>query len=726
VQLNTYEWLLVRQLLKNFLRDDGRFLVDVGGVGLAKAREQFRDLDDRLYQLEAIRILATRLQDHPPPGIDYGPRRQWTDYALIKNEISKQKRHIPVRHLIRRAAGALQTMKPVWLMSPLSVAQYVPPGTASFDLVVIDEASQMRPEYAVGAIARGKQVVVVGDTKQLPPTDFFEVKGVDQEDDEDYDVDTESILDLALTRFNTARRLKWHYRSQHASLIAFSNREFYDRDLVVFPNPVTRDDLLGVKHIFVGGTYGNRVNEKEAQAVIEAAVGLIYARPELSIGIATMNSDQRDLIFREFERILEDDDKVRSYYESCEKTIEPIFIKNLENVQGDERDVIIISTLYGPEPGKTTVAQRFGPINSANGHRRLNVLFTRAKMSTMIFTSLKPSDIVVNETSSRGLRALKSYLEYAAGGAIVDDPLGGEPDSDFELFVADHLRSAGYEVVHQVGVEGFRIDLGVKHPSYPIGFIAGIECDGATYHSGLTVRDRDRIRQDILEGLGWRIYRVWSTDWFNDRNRETEHLLSWLEKHREKAAARFEIHQQAVRASTVTIPPERPKSAEPTHAISAKRRKERSAPRRATTRVHKTSFAEAAPLREVAPEAGTAAAQGHFALLARIPSKNEPPVAVRRAPEGRKRTLGDIDYYEIMPGYFEIWIEDRAIGDVQRLSTGPVQAARLHGSRLVAPRPQYRASVYDTTETLNYEDIYVAIRDVVRRAKERMLKGGVA
>ena len=223
-----------------------------------------------------------------------------------------------------------------------------------------------------------------------------------------------SILDLALARLSQVRRLRWHYRSQHASLITFSNRTFYDRDLVVFPNAVTEDPVLGVKHTFVeGANYAAGINRKEAEAVLEAAVGLIYAHPDLSLGIATMNVDQRDLIFTEFERIADSDATVRAYVEHHEHTIEPFFVKNLENVQGDERDIILVSTLYGTPPGGGPVVQRFGPINSATGHRRLNVLFTRAKRSTMIFTSLHPSDIRVGEQSSAGLRAIWSMRRAA-------------------------------------------------------------------------------------------------------------------------------------------------------------------------------------------------------------------------------------------------------------------------------------------------------------------------
>ncbi len=688
---DAYELLVVEGLLKQFLQADGGSIQEIGGATLTRAQEQFRELDAELYRLEAERIVGKRLNDTIPGGIDYGPVAGWTEHALIKRELRKQN-HIPLRQLIARAPAALQAMKPVWLMSPLSVAQYLVPGAASFDMVIIDEASQMKPEFAVGSIARAAQIIVVGDPKQLPPTDFFQAKAPDQDSDDQEeadDADIESILDLALARLDHVRRLRWHYRSRHASLIAFSNRTFYDRELVVFPNPAANDDLLGVKHVYVGGSYENRMNEREAEAVIDKACSLIYARPELSIGIVTMNSAQRDLIFSAFERIVEDDAEVREYVEKREKTIEPFFIKNLENVQGDERDIIIISTLWGPAPEARKVVQRFWPINSKTGHRRLNVLLTRAKRATIVVTSLKPTDIVLNATSSRGVRALRGFLDYAAGGAVVDDAAGGEPDSDFEEFVADRLRAAGYSVVPQVGVEGFRIDLGVKHPDYPGSFIAGIECDGARYHSGLTVRDRDRIRQDVLEGLGWRIYRVWSTDWFNDDDHETERLLHWLDEQQQAAAAAYAAAQEP--ASEASSGPYSDASSEP----------------HAETRPHPGAEPEmqAAKSADKHPPASTSADAG--VVGGSLRRRDGVPSTV--TPEGRRHRVDDIDFYEPWPGHYDVWISGQKVGEVERMKTGLPPSHALS-------RPQYQATFCASDEWLNYENIYDAVRAVARTA----------
>jgi very-short-patch-repair endonuclease len=672
---DAFELALIRTLLQKLFKADGALLERLGGAQLADASDRFVELDKQIEELEATRIVAERLADEPPPGNGTGARTTWTDQCLVENECSKIKRHIPIRDLVTRAHAALQVLKPVWLMSPTSVAQFVPPGTAEFDLVIVDEASQMTPEMAVGALARAGQVVIVGDPKQLPPSNFFKnrAEGIDDDDEDDgLDVESESILDLAFSRLDNRRRLKWHYRSQHASLIQFSNRQFYDGELVIFPSPVTSDDFLGVKSTFVGGAYEGRVNVKEAEAVIEALVGLIYARPELTFGVVAMNLQQRELIFQEFERIKTQNRVVAAYVEAREGTVDELFIKNLENVQGDERDIILVSTVYGPPPGGGRVLQRFGLFNRKDGHRRLNVLVTRARMATLLYTSLRPNDVVITETSSQGVRSLREYLGYAEGAAFVDHDEGGEADSDFEEFVADRIRAFGYEVVPQVGVEGFRIDLGVKHSAYPTGYLAGVECDGATYHSALSVRDRDRIRQEVLERLGWRIYRIWSTDWFNDPERETTKLLAWLERLREKAEATFAGRQHAADASKGAESLEQPPETVPV--------------------VAETPAPKPSPVPESSPVAAAA-----------------PPVPV--GPSGKHHVVDGIDFYEEMPGFFEVWIDAEARGSVERVSTA-MRSANVYGSSFKVEKPQFRVTQYWDEASSVSDDIYAAVRRI--------------
>ena len=498
-------------------------------------RETFRQLDKELLQVQRAE-LAERLFAAPVPwGVGTGPKKTWTDGALLNNELAKDGRQLPVRELIQRAYRAIQALKPCWMMSPASIAQYVPPGTAEFDLVVIDEASQVRPEEALGAIARGRQLVVVGDPQQLPPTDFF--RRLDDHDEESDDpdedhVDSESILDLALRTFHPVRRLRWHYRSRHEDLIAFSNKEFYDSSLIIFPSARSKDAKLGVHYVFVNGFYmpRQRVNPVEAQRIADAAIEFMIKHPDRSLGIVCINRAQTELVQEEIYRRLAATPKAEEYRLRWEDTLEPFFIKNLENVQGDQRDVIFISTVYGPDPETRRVAQRFGPINSPHGHRRLNVLFTRAKELVVVFSSLKPEDIIADERSHRGVHVLRAYLAFARSGLppATGKSTSREPDSDFEIFVAERLRTHGYQVVPQVGVNGYFVDIGVLDPDDPSRFLAGIECDGAMYHSAKSARDRDRLRQEQLEAQGWNIYRIWSVDWFSDPDREIHKLLTYL------------------------------------------------------------------------------------------------------------------------------------------------------------------------------------------------------
>ncbi len=491
-------------------------------------RQQFRSLDRKLSSLRQQKIafdLSRRIRDR---GSDKGPRGEWTGMMLVRNEALKQKRHVPIRDLLNRAGQSIQQLMPCFMMSPLSVAQYLQPGGLTFDIVIMDEASQLRPEDAVGAIRRGRQVVIVGDPKQLPPTNFF-MSAEDQFDDEGpaTAADEQSILDVALGVLRPARRLKWHYRSRDASLIAFSNEEFYDNQLVVFPAPYHAHADFGVSYERVeGGCYRSGVNPPEAQFVARRVLEYVGRQPDRSLGVVTLNSRQAEVLTLEIDRLEAEDAVFHEWRMKRETSLEPFFVKNLENVQGDERDTIFISTVYGKDEAGNFY-QRFGPITMDGGHRRLNVLFTRAKFQTVVFSSMDPGDIRTSETSSRGLHALKGFLNFARDGVLSSAQETGRPaDSAFEVSVAEVLRDAGYEVEVQVGVVGYFIDMAVRHPHKKGEFVLGIECDGATYHSTKSARDRDRLRQENLERLKWRIHRIWSLDWFRHPKRQSERLLT--------------------------------------------------------------------------------------------------------------------------------------------------------------------------------------------------------
>jgi very-short-patch-repair endonuclease/DNA polymerase III delta prime subunit len=524
-----FEYVIYRSIASKIYSRNHQLLSSTRGLGLEQARAQIKKLDNEILALQQQQLGNMLNKARPFHGIGSGKRSGWTEGALIRNEINKQRGHISIRSLMERAGLSIQKIKPCFLMSPLTVAQYLDPKKITFDLVIIDEASQMRPENALGGVARAKQIVVVGDQQQLPPTSFFQSVGTDSDEDEE-DFTSEAIMDMALSSFRPSRILNRHYRSKHESLIAFSNYHFYDNSLVLFPSPVKNPDELGIRLQYIGGCYVAKSNMDEVQAIVKAALNFMQKYPNRSLGIATMNQVQKDLIELEMDRAFIEHLHAYEYREKWKSTLESFFVKNLENVQGDERDAIFISTVYGPDKNGA-VMQRFGPINGINGHRRLNVLFTRAKKNMVVFTSLKPEDIKISDNSSRGVKVLKNFLIYTYTRAIdMAEANNQDPDSDFEIFVKEKLESIGCEVHTQVGVAGYRIDLGVKHQKYPYGYLLGIECDGATYHSSKSARERDVIRQEVLEGLGWRIYRIWSTDWFYNSAKEFEKLKAYIEK----------------------------------------------------------------------------------------------------------------------------------------------------------------------------------------------------
>ena len=465
--------------------------------------------------------------------------------GFIRGEIGKKKSHAPIRKLISQAGEAVQRIKPVLMMSPISVAQFLPPASIEFDLLLIDEASQVRPEDALGAISRAKQIVVVGDQKQLPPSSFFDRMSDGEAQDGEDDLadllegvarvgDMESILTLCEARGVPTRMLEWHYRSRDPSLIQVSNREFYEDRLILPPSPLQGDANYGLKFNRVQGLYdrgGKRDNRIEAEALVKRVAEHARTSSDLSLGVVTFSFAQRNLITELLEFHRRKDPVLDSFLR--EGGLEDVFVKNIENVQGDERDIIFVSVGYGPstQGGKPTMS--FGPVNNEGGERRLNVLFTRARMRCEIFCSFEPGDMDLSKSRLEGPRVLKRFLDFAKTGVIEDRiATGAEPDSPLEADIAAEIRKLGFLADHQVGTAGFLIDLGVRHPDRPGAFILAVECDGATYHSALWARERDRLRQDVLEHLGWKFHRIWSTDWFYRRAAEIERLKSALEEAR--------------------------------------------------------------------------------------------------------------------------------------------------------------------------------------------------
>lgn len=453
--------------------------------------------------------------------------------ARITREAEKKSRHLPVRELLGSTREVVGAVKPCFMMSPLTVSQFLPTDYR-FDVVIFDEASQVKPSDAVNCIYRGASLVVAGDEKQLPPTSFFGSSADDDSDeyDEELPDSFESLLDACKAGAMRALPLRWHYRSRHEDLITFSNRSFYRNSMITFPGAQERGADVGVAFVHAHGVYdrgGRRDNWIEAEAVAQRVLHHFATRPGRSLGVVALSQAQASAI----ELAVQQARLARPELDHCftESRLDGFFVKNLESVQGDERDVMIMSIGYGPDE-RGQLGLNFGPINKEGGWRRLNVAVTRARYRMEVVSSFQ--GVQLKESGNPSVQHLKRYLEYAEQGPAVlaRDLLqaDAEPDSPFEESVLDVLRDWGYQVQPQVGVAGFRIDLGVRHPAAEGSYALGIECDGAMYHSSRAARDRDRLREQVLIGLGWRLHRIWGTDWYRNRAESETRLRAAVER----------------------------------------------------------------------------------------------------------------------------------------------------------------------------------------------------
>lgn len=510
-----------------------------------RSREQQQTIDDFCkLDKEQLLIAQARVRERITSRIpDLNAITSSRDeIGVLKRELNKQRRIMPLRKLFKEIPNLLTTLRPCFMMSPLSVSVFLEAQSYDFDMVIFDEASQVHTEDAIGAIMRGKQIIIVGDTKQLPPTSFFSTSLNDDdfdvdEDEEEKDNDTgafESILDESVTIL-PERSLRWHYRSRDEHLIAFSNIKIYHNSLITFPSSIEKAADLGVEYVYVeNGVYdrsGRRNNVMEAQRVAKLVFEHFRKHPKRSLGVVTFSEAQQNAVDAAIRQLRLKDNSLENFFN--EENEEPFFIKNLENVQGDERDTIIFSIGYAKD-NKGVMYMNFGPLSKSGGFRRLNVAITRAKFNVKLVGSIAPTDIDVEKTTSEGVKLLRSYIEYAQQGIVALEKeltydLSVQFDSPFEEAVYDFLASKGYDIVTQVGCSGYRIDMAIKHPTQNGRFAIGIECDGATYHSSRTVRERDRLRQCVLEDMGWTIYRVWSTDWIKNQKSEEKKLVDAIE-----------------------------------------------------------------------------------------------------------------------------------------------------------------------------------------------------
>ena len=503
---------------------------------------QFREVDKRYIELTRSEIQA-RLAEKIPNGAMNANHN--SEAGILNRERQKQRRHMPIRQLFQKIPNLLPRLKPCLLMSPMSVAQYLDPAHPPFDLVVFDEASQIPVWDAVGAIARGTEAVIVGDPKQLPPTNFFSRSSNSDDDNISYDEieDLESILDDCLAARLPQMKLQWHYRSKHESLIAFSNYHYYENRLLTFPSP-SKD--MGISLRQIDGIYDkskSHTNLKEANAIVSEVLRRLND-PELSkysIGIVTFSISQQMLIEDLLDEARNKNPEIEVFFDAkAAPNNEPVFIKNLESVQGDERDIILFSVCYGPD-AQGRVSMNFGPLNRDGGERRLNVAITRARYEIMVFSTLRPEQIDLSRTRAKGAHDLKAFLDYAKRGTIaIEEQISVDPSAEcesiFEKQVCDALQNRGYTVHSQVGCSGYRIDLAIVDPENPGRYLLGIECDGANYHRAKTARDRDRLRESILKSLGWNIHRIWSTDWWARPADEIKRVESAIEQAKRKTA----------------------------------------------------------------------------------------------------------------------------------------------------------------------------------------------
>ncbi|WP_425376248.1 DUF3320 domain-containing protein [Rhizobium sophoriradicis] len=506
------------------------------------AIREFREIDDLVRSHATSRVVSVIAHGLPP--VQSVSRN--SELGLLRYQMELQRPSQSIRDMIGKMPQNFSKLAPCMLMSPLSIAQYLPPNQALFDVVIFDEASQITTWDAVGAIARARQTIIVGDPKQLPPTNFFG-RNEDEEDVADHEKDLESILDEVKAAGIPVRDLRWHYRSRSESLIAFSNHHYYQNRLVTFPSPAVEDRAVHLRKV-PNGIYDrgkSRTNRIEAEAVAKEAVSRMKAGLKLpekdrpTLGVITFNTQQQSLILDLLDAARRDDPELEWFF--VEERVEPTIVKNLENVQGDERDVILFSiTFWKDAAGKLTMD--FGALNREGGERRLNVAVTRARQELIVFSGFTADQIDPTRTKALAVQHLKTFLDYAERGAIAlpaqDIGSVGGFDSPFEEAVAAQLERRGWRVVPQVGISGFRIDFGIRHPDLAGTYLAGVECDGATYHGSATARDRDKVREQVLRGLGWNILRVWSTDWWFDAAGCAERLHASLEALLEESRAR--------------------------------------------------------------------------------------------------------------------------------------------------------------------------------------------
>ena len=635
---------------------------------------EFQELDQRVL-LENRAALVGMLRDRAQHALRQ--EKASNELPYLRRELARQRGLSPLRRTLQQAGTAIRGIKPCFMMSPLTVAQLLDGGAPTFDLVIFDEASQLPAEDAVGSVIRGHQLVVVGDPKQLPPTNFFSVSSGTSsaalgEDGLPLVEDSESILEEYMGAGVPMSRLKWHYRSAHESLISFSNTQFYESDLYTFPSVETGNDNYGLQFEYIAeGVYeGRGLNPIEARRVADEIVRFAKEQFERraageqtqTLGVGTFNLRQQLAIQDELEQRRRDDPSIEPFFDRS--LAEPFFVKNLENIQGDERDVIFLSVTYAKGlDGR--LRHMFGPLNGVNGWRRLNVLTTRARQRMRVFSSMRGDEISAAATTSQGAALLRDFLKFAEHGQLqsVSTSLAADTESPFERDVLTELMSRGYKAVPQVGVAGYRIDLGVLDDEAPGRFLCGIECDGVAYHSSETARDRDRLRQQVLEARGWSIIRVWSTDWFKDRVGQIARLERYIEAER----LRSRSDSDALRNAQARLAAQRAELAREADAAAAVEAQQLAA-----------SFgAGATYARPTAPPYQFAAGEGKFASFDILDAPMSQLVAAARAVVNVEAPIHETDLMARVAGFWGSRLGSRITARLKEVLSAETRAGHF-------------------------------------------------
>ena len=538
LSLDDYATALETQFLRIWLTEyvfeNNNILKNFNSLEQNDLVKEFRSLDKEQI-ISAKARLATKLSSN----INYAKQEYSKETLELKRLCKLQRIRKSLRQIIRSIPNLFLELKPCLMMSPSTVAQLLDPNIFHFDVVIFDEASQLTTEDCIGSIIRGSKLVVTGDTKQLPPTSFFKTvveneEEIDEEHPQDQErTDLDSILDECTTSGFPQCMLKWHYRSKHEHLIAFSNKHLY-QELYTFPNCIKTSETLGVKFIYHTPTQATKEEMclEEAKIVAKAVMQHAKQHPNMTLGVATLNIKQKSLIENEIEKLREQDPSCEEFFNNNNQ--EYFFVKNLESVQGDERDIIMISVGYFKNKNGV-LSMNFGPINQDGGERRLNVLITRARYMIQVFSGIKSSDFNLEKTTSMGVKLLQAYLDFAekGEGALNTKTETTNEDntliSPFEESVYKALTNKGYCVEKHVGCSNYKIDLAIRDKNNPNKFLLGIECDGPAYNSCATIRDRDRLRQEVLERLDWKMYRIWSTAWFKNPTEQLTKLVNFIE-----------------------------------------------------------------------------------------------------------------------------------------------------------------------------------------------------